>query len=344
MSNNSFTLDIGEKNIKVADISKNGKLYRADALAMGDSAVNIYNSDDKKAETAVPIIKKLVDDSGITKKIVNIIIPNTFSYSRLVETPVLTEKELISAIRYQADQFIPVPIDKVNMDIEIISEVQNDKLLILLVASQTTVLQRITGIIEAAGLMPDSIETEASATISMLSDLELPESAIAVSQYILFANFGYSSSSLYLFDKKNNIPLEIYNFPLGFNLFIKDLMVNYSLSEPEASNLLQTYNFTKQEGQYKNINQIMATPLSEFSKEIEKFLISVKNRMNISINSLIIFGEVTKINQFDSRISSFLGIPATPIDLYPLFNKNNTVDFFKNDLGLFIPSIGGNLK
>jgi len=344
MTNNTFTLDIGEKIIKVADVSKNGKFYQADALAMCDSAVNIYTSDEKKVETAVPVIKKLVEDAGITKKIVNIIVPNSFSYSRLVETPVLTEKELISAIRYQADQFIPVPIDKVNMDIEIISEIQNNKLLILLVASQTTVLQRITGIIEAAGLMPDSIETEASATISMLSDLQLPENVVAASQYILFANFGYSSSSLYLFDKRNNIPLEIYNFPLGFNLFIKDLMVNYSLSESEAINLLQTYNFTKQEGQYKNINQIMATPLSEFSKEVEKFLISVKNRMNIAINSLIIFGEVTKINQFDSRISSFLGIPATPIDLYPLFNKNNIVDFFKNDLGLFIPSIGGNLK
>lgn len=344
MADVTFTLDIGEKNIKASDISKNGNTYHANALSLCESPINIYNTDLKLTETVVPLIKKLVEDAGIVKKSVNVIIPNSFSYSRLIETPVLTEKELISAIRYQADQFIPVPIDKVNMDIEVISQVKNDKLLILLVAAPITVLERITDLVESVGLMPETIETEASATISMLTDLQMSADLVATQQYFLFVNFGYSSSSIYLFDKKNNIPLEIYNFSLGLNLFIKDLMVNYALSEVEAINVLQSYSFSKQEGQYKNINQIMATPLSEFAQEIEKFNTSIKNRMNIGINNAVIFGEGTKINEFDKRIGSFLGIPIMPLDLYPLFTQNNIVDFFKNDLGSFIPSIGGNLK
>lgn len=344
MAKNTFTIEIGEKRIKLVDsLSTSSASISANSIAMTDLPVNIYNSDEKTSRQIIPFVQKIITDSKIEKKEVDVIIPNNYSFSRVIEMPILTEKELISAIKYQADQFIPVPIANVNLDIEILSQNKN-KYLILLIAAQNSILEKVSNIVESAGLIPNSIETETSAMLNLISLLDLNKQFQGKLKYSLFINIGFSSTTLVLVDILNKIPLEIYDFALGETIFIKDLVANYSLSEPQAKNLLLTYNFNNPSSQYVNLNSIFNTPYNEMISEIERFIVSIKNKYSLSVDSAFLFGDGSKINSLDKKVTDSTGIKTLNFNLGQYLSKNNVTDFFKNDLDFFIPAFGSSLR
>jgi type IV pilus assembly protein PilM len=346
MASSFFTIDIGEKYIKVTDSVKKGDLLSIEALAYDLSPANIYNSEsEQQNELVSKHIQKLVTDAGIKKKNVNIIIPDSHSYSQILEMPAITEKELLSAIKYQADQFIPIPIDKVNLDIEILSEdKKNKKLLILLVAAPNVVLDKVAGIVESAGFNPVLIENEISASVrgvSFVNQKKVPEGE-------LYINFGSDSTTLYFLspvtiDKKTElIPYQIRNFPLGLTIFSKEIKVNYNLEDKDISNLIATVGLTDAQSAY-DLKKILTSAATEFCDEVNKFVLSVKSKMDIPIKKVYVFGEGYKMLGLNEKISASLNLPVSPLSLSESLVHNNVYEFFKNDIPLFIPSLGGNL-
>jgi type IV pilus assembly protein PilM len=346
-----FTLDLGEKYLKIADIEKRKDKYliKSAAISPLNSPTNVYSSDANVIlEKTADQLQSLIKDSGIKKKNVYIIIPDSRSYSQVVEMPLLTEKELISAIKYQADQFIPLPIEKLSLDLEILDEDKtNRRLKILLVAAENAILNKVTLLAEMCGLIPEKIENETSAVLRFVSEaLPQEQNNQGLS---LFINFGYCSTSLYVFDSLSGLPLTVYNFNLGYNIFIKDMTINYNLSQEQAEQLLETTGFsdaTTDKTSFPsaaNLWTILSAPYNEFINELEKFIISLKNKTNSSITDIFIFGEGHKINSFEKKISDSLATPVKILDIAPFLIKNNTVDFLKNDLPLLVPLLGTNI-
>jgi type IV pilus assembly protein PilM len=345
MSDTAFAVDIGETYVKIADVEKKKNKYTAKSLACGEITTNIYNSGGiKDLEVNSSLLQKLIKDADIKKKNVNIVIPDGRSYSQIIEMPILTEKELASAIKYQADQFIPLPIEKISLDLQILLEdKKNKKMKILLVAAENIIIDKITKIVEMAGLLPDSIENETSPSLRFLSDMSLMQSQEKRSTYAIFINFGYYSTSLFLYDFSINLPLEIHSFSLGLNIFSKEIKANFNLSQEEINNLLLKVGFSTEKSSY-NLNEILSAGLKEFVSEIERFIISTKNKLNLTINDVFIFGEGFKVNSLAEKLSTLLGLKVKVFDIYSYLTSNNAVEFIKNDLSLFIPSIGANLR
>ncbi|HLL60382.1 MAG TPA: pilus assembly protein PilM [Candidatus Nitrosocosmicus sp.] len=344
MTQSIFSIDIGEKYIKVADVEKKGNNLLALSLAYDQAPANMYLSESiKDTEQTKLLIQKLIKDAGIRKKNVNIIIPDSHSYSQILEMPSISEKELLSAIRYQADQFIPIPIEKVNLDIEILAEdKKNKKLVILLVAAPLSNIEKITDLIEQSGLIPETIQTELSGSFGLINMIKPIND-----ECNLYINFGLTSTTLYLIcpniltNKKDSVPLQIRNFSIGFDLFIKDVKTNLNLSEHEVTNLLETNGFDNSASY--DISKIIESPYNEFQLEIQKFIQSAKSSYDVTINKLFIFGEGNKLKGIQNKLNQTFSIATDVYNPYPLFIKNNVVDFFKNDLPLFIPAIGSTL-
>lgn len=346
MADTSFNITIGERYIMVGDIEKQGVQYKMNTLGFEESTANFYlSSAQEDIEATSALIRKLTQDAGIKKKAVNVVIPDTYSYSQIIMMPMLTEKELLSAIKYQADQLIPVPIDQVNLDIEVLYEdKKNKKLALLVVASQLTILDKIVAVIEASGFAPNTIENEASALFRLLSDITSShQDQNTAYPLILLINMGYSSTSLYLFHRRSNIVLQIHNFSLGYNIFCKDIQANLNTSENDTKKLLETIGFSEQQASH-NINKILSSPLSTIIREIERFIVTAKAKFNAPIASVLLLGEGSDIFALESKLSSSLGVSVTRFDLRPYCIKNNVLDFFKNTINLFIPTIGASIR
>src|SRR3990167_8715027 len=123
MADSFFCLDIGEKFTKIADAAKKGNAIEIYHLGKIETDQYFFSTEaEKSLENQARAITTLYQSLKLTKKNVNIVIPGSFTYSQILTMPALNEKELISAIKYQADQFIPMPVEETNIDLEIIAE------------------------------------------------------------------------------------------------------------------------------------------------------------------------------------------------------------------------------
>jgi len=333
-----FSLEITDTAVKIFDGEISSKEIVAKKISFLDNlpfSFFVQNTPDSSQKFA-KIIKKLVSDLKLSKRKVNVIIPDSYTYSQILSMPYLNEKELISAIKYQADQFIPLPIDEINIDLAIIQKNEKDKnLLVLVVAIPKKLAQRIEETIELAGLVPVFLENQLSAFgrfinkfFSMLSPKPLSK--------IFFLNLNQNSSSLYLFDSNIFLISQIHHFNLGYYLFFKEVQINTSLDEKRIHDFLQTFNLKSQAN--INVETIISPITKQFIFEIKKVVIPPASVF--FIGDAIQFPALTEIlaNNIDISISFSLFNP------YSLFKKDPQIEHYKNKLPFFVTTIGGEIE
>lgn len=337
MADNYFCLDIGEKFVKVADVKNQNDSLEISFLGKIDTVANFFTSElEKTLDDQAKAINRILNTSKITKKNVNVIIPDSFTYNQILTMPALNEKELISAIKYQADQFIPMPIEETNIDLEIIEEYKQEKqLLILIVAAPKKLIEKIQTTIELAGLIPESIETELSANARLIEMFNKKLSAQAKTNFLM-VNFGINSTNLSYFEQSKPTLKESHNIALGFQLFLKEIRINTDTSDIQALDLLKNYS-SKQTSSYP-IATIIAPLLREFANEIKRFT-SVNKVGNIYlINNVANFPGLAQMLQEQTSIS------CSVLNPLPFINKSAIVESLKPELPFFISTIGGNLR
>lgn len=348
-----FGLDFGENYIKVVEVEKKDFLIEVKKIAFSENPFNIYVTDSEQdLKKVADSIKKLIKDAGIKKKDVNIVIPDTHSYSQIIEMPLMTEKELSTAIKYHADQFIPIPIDKVGMDIEVLLvDEQAKKNTIMLVASPNTIINKVTDLAEIAGLTPNSIENEASSIIRFFFEtLKFNQAQVSTKtgekqngEIVMIINFGISTSSIYLLDMSKKMPLNIHNFTLGLDILIKDIKANYNISSADVRKIFAAVGFSKNNPSL-DLDKILSAPVSEFVSEIERFVTASKSKFNINIDKTFLIGEGFGILSFDQKLSTSLSMPIQLFNPFSYLIKNPLTESFRNNLALFIAAAGACLR
>src|SRR3989344_1033604 len=349
MASGYFALEFAEDSLRVGDFETKGDSLVTISAGISPVANNVFTSEtDEVIRTTEETIKKLLNDAKITKKSVNIVIPDSQSYSRIIGMPLLTEKELISAIRYQADQFIPIPIDKANLDVEVLFEDKvNKKLLVLLVAASKATVSKITSIVEKVGLLPESLETQMSASLRLFEyvlTLSANKNATsAQSKHLLIINMGIVSSAIYVFNASTFLPDQNHMFPVGLDVFFKEIKMNHQIDDVQIKELLQSSGF-EQGSSSINLGETLTPAFNNFFLEINKYIISLREKFKIQPEAMYIFGEGAKIRGIDKKLAGASGIPCQIFNIIPYMRPNPVVDYFKNDWPVFIPIIGANLR
>ncbi len=341
MSDNFFCLDIDEKYTKVVDAKKAGDIMEISALGKTETSELFYTSNlEKVIETQVTQIKKLVETLNITKKNVNLIIPDTLTYSQIVSMPLLNEKELISAIKYQADQFIPMPIEETNIDIEVIEEDQKEKkALLLIVAAPKKIVERIQTTVELAGLNPESVENELSCNSRFMASFSkyfLSQYKISQSKGIVIVNFDENSTSLIYLSPEQFIVRESHHLSIGYQLFLKEAQVNTDTDIKKTAEILKTYD-KKNTSPYP-IDTIVQPLVKELSNELKIFSEKYNPGTILFTNKIFLFPSLV------TALSEEIPIPINILNPYPIIGKSQIVETYKNELPIFVPALGGNLR
>ena len=188
MAKTVLGLDIGSQYVKYILLEHLGKdqfrLYSVGMAPAPAKGVSSEASIDQEALAAT--IKKLLKDGGVKKSEVNVALPESSVFTRIIQVPPLSERELASAIKWEAEQYIPLALDDVFMDFSIVGESKdkegNKKLDILLVAGPKAVIQRYNKILELADLEGTAMETEIiSASRALLpASLEKPPTVMVI--------------------------------------------------------------------------------------------------------------------------------------------------------------------
>jgi len=178
-----FGLDIGSHKIKMVKLAKNGNQYRLVSLGNAASTQKGVLSDAENDLTALAtIIKKLHNEAKINTRNVVSALPQDQVFTQVITLPKLSESELNSALKWEAEQYVPIPLAEVTLTHQIlgtINEGGKEKIEVLLAAAPNRLIDRMVMILKTAGLNPLSLETEIMAIARSLVPA-IPEATMVI--------------------------------------------------------------------------------------------------------------------------------------------------------------------
>jgi type IV pilus assembly protein PilM len=174
-SKNFLGIDIGTTAIKVVELSKRGDRIKLENYGEA-SAQTLYEKPfrtiDKNtllfsSHEIAKAILAIFEEAKIIEKKVVFSIPDFASFFIDFSLPPMTKEELPEAIKYEAKQYIPMPLSEVTLDYSIINgqlgkgRQKSTPLKILLVAVPNEIINQYQEIADLAELRLQAIEAEA---------------------------------------------------------------------------------------------------------------------------------------------------------------------------------------
>jgi len=116
----SVGLEVGTDSIKAVELVHRRRGYKLRKLARVKTP--LANANSNMQEVIAEAIKGLFDKYKISTKQVISGVGGDSVIIRKIKTPLMTEKELKGAIRWEAEEYIPYPIDQVSLGFYILKE------------------------------------------------------------------------------------------------------------------------------------------------------------------------------------------------------------------------------
>jgi type IV pilus assembly protein PilM len=160
-------LDISATAVKLLELSETGNRYRVESYSvvpLPPHAVVEKNIAD--VESVGAAINKAVKRAGPRTKFAAVAVAGSAVITKVIVMPGnLSEEDMESQIGLEADQYIPYPLDEVNMDFQIIgpSEKTPDSVDVLLAASRSENVDVRVAACELGGLIARVVDVEAYA-------------------------------------------------------------------------------------------------------------------------------------------------------------------------------------
>jgi len=210
----TFGLDISDLSLKIIKLKKRGKAFNL--VSFGEEQIKpgiIKSGEIKDEEKLAEIIKesfKKVQGEKLKTKYVVASLPEEKAFLQVIPMPKMAEEDLKSAVIYEAENYIPLPIEEVYLDSQIVPPVYNqlperseewemnevhrsDHFDVLIAALPKKTVNPYLSSLKKAGLEPRAFEIESQAIARALVKNE-------VSNFpILLIDLGQTRTSFIIF-------------------------------------------------------------------------------------------------------------------------------------------------
>jgi len=122
-------------------------------------------------------------------------IPETQSFIRPLQLPVMSSRETDEAVKWAVRQHIPFDLDRVYLDWQSIGTAKDDRQEVLVGAARRDVIDPLLDVIDAVGLRVIALELEAQALVRSL----LPVDVVGVTG-VLLVDIGATTTNIVYFD------------------------------------------------------------------------------------------------------------------------------------------------
>jgi len=193
-------LDIGSSVVKAVQLRKVGRNFELEKFGVAE----IYPGIDKKSasvdrrDAKVEAIRQALNSAGISAKFSVSAVSGESIIVRYIQLPEMPENELKGAIRWEAEDYIPFPLEEVNLDSMILgrSEVAGSpKIDVLLVAARKELVAEHIDLLKGADLAPAVIDVDSFAFLNCFEANYLPNA----SEVVALLNIGSEISSINIY-------------------------------------------------------------------------------------------------------------------------------------------------
>jgi len=255
-----FGIDIGTNHVRLVELGY-GTNYTLKAYGQAPVPVGLAQSDSKlDLQKLAKIITSLVKYSGVSSKNVVSAIPGTSIFNATIKLPPMSQGELEKAIKYQAEHNIPLKIEDVKYDYQILSQDPTTKeMTVMIIAATKSKVNQVIELFGHTGLNVLALETS---TVALARSLAIPTVPLA-----MILDIGSTTTEIVIIENGNLVQTR--TFPLaGFGM-TRAISQNLSLDMVQAEQFKERFGFSqdKLEGQvYRAIEPIFRNILEEASR------------------------------------------------------------------------------
>lgn len=175
----TVAIDIGSSVVKVIQMRKVGRGFELERLGVAE----IYPGVDKKSagvdrRTArMEAVRQALTQAGISARHSISAVSGEPIIVRYIQLPDMPENELKGAIRWEAEDYIPFPLEEVNLDSVILgkSEVGGaPKIDVLLVAAKKDLVAEHVSLLKAVDLIPAVVDVDSFAFLNSFEANYMP--------------------------------------------------------------------------------------------------------------------------------------------------------------------------
>jgi len=165
-------LEIEPSAIHAASVTVNGSVeVRSAAMAPLEAGI-VRDGEVNDVEALTEALRSLYKEHKGLEKKVRIGVANQKIVVRVIELPPITDhKELEAAVRFQAQDQIPMPLDSAVLDyqpLDVVETESGERQRVLIVAARRDMVDRVLAACKGAGLKPEGIDLSAFAMIRAL--------------------------------------------------------------------------------------------------------------------------------------------------------------------------------
>ncbi len=323
-------IDISSTSVKLVELSQTDNGYRVESLAVEPLPANaVAEKNIQDVEAVGETLQKAIKKSGTKCKLAAVAVAGSAVITKVITMPAaLSETDMELQIELEADQYIPYPLEEINLDFQVLGPTEGnpDTMDILLAASRSENVEIRTAVADIAGLTTKIVDIEAY-TIEHASrllhapveaDADEDETADTFTMAIL--DVGATMTSLNVVE--NNELIYTREQAFGGKQLTEEIMRRYGLAYEEAGRL------KKVGGLPDNYIPEVLEPFKEtMAQQVSRFLqFFYTAGQHQSVDMIALAGGCASIPGIDELIESQLGIKtviANPFANMDLSSKVN---------------------
>lgn len=203
----AFGLDISDLSLRIAKLKKRGRFFRLASWGEAKIKPGIVEQGEIKNEDVLSgIIKQTlakVKGERIKTKYLIASLPEKKAFLQVIGMPKMKEEELKRSVPFEAENYIPLPIEKVYLDFQTVSSSnQADHSDILIAALPKKTVDPYVSCFRKAGLIPMALEVESQSVVRAVVKNEISPFPLLIidfrkstTNFIVFSDYSLRFTS-----------------------------------------------------------------------------------------------------------------------------------------------------
>lgn len=323
-------IDIGTSSIKAVQIGNDNGRPRLMTYGYLEQQTDIVKSDTAPNQQAVvSALKSLQREMRATTTRVVAALPSFTVFSSIISLPIMTQKELNSAVRWEAKKFVPMPIDDLVLDWKLLKSTgpaqaadrAPKNLRVLITAAPKSLVKRYIDIFKASGLLLDNLETESLALERSLVGTD-PAPAMIVDIGAVATNIAIMV---------DGIPLINRSIDVGGETITRSIAQSMSIDHDRADQFKRDFGLSTNQQNVSQVPKTIEFIISSIINEIRFVLNLYRNQGSGPIEKIILAGGSSFLINLPAylekslSIKTFIGDPWArviyPVELQPILQE-----------------------
>jgi type IV pilus assembly protein PilM len=305
-------LELDPGHIAAAEVSVNGSV-RLERGAVAALRPGILRDGEVADPTGLAeALKALFAEHQLSPR-VRLGIANQRIVVRALDLPVLEEKELASAVKIQAPDHIPMPMDEAVIDWQPLGVVQTPagaRSRVVVVAVRREMIDRLVGVAREAGLQLEGIDLSAFGMVRALS-AERTGGAVLYANVAGLTNVAVANSSGCLFTRAA---------AGGLDAMVHTLSERRGLTVEHARQWMQHVGLVAPVDAVEGETDLILATRAVLEEGVHQLADTVRNSLNFyrmqesaeNVEQGVLTGPAVGIAGFAERLSEQLKLPVTP--------------------------------